>query len=657
MCGIVGYIGQRDAIDFLIEGLRRLEYRGYDSAGVATTSGGRLQVTKSAGRIDALVEKLGRHPIAGNVGVGHTRWATHGPATDGNAHPHLGGDGAVAVVHNGVIENFRAIKERLQAEGYHFASATDTEVIAHLIASCLEKETAATDDEPADSMLGDSEHGDSTRGNKPAGPAAAGNGQVPVAFSEDNYEPLVRAVSTALAQLQGTYGLAVLFRDYPDVIIAARHGSPLVVGVGPGEHWIASDASPLAGHTDRIVYLADYELAVVTANRLRVIDREQQLVNHNVQVLDMVADDVQLDGYPHFMLKEIYEQPESIRNAMRGRLSLDEATAVFGGLNLTPGQLRSANRFVLTACGTSWHAAMVGEYLIEDLAQIPVEVEYASELRYRNPPMDNGTLLFAITQSGETADTLAALKEIKRKGYPTLAICNVVGSSIAQEADGGIYLHAGPEIGVASTKAFTSQCVTLAMLALYFGRLRNMSFDAGIRLIERLQELPDRVARALQTDAVVQRIAEKYYQAENFLYLGRQYNFPAALEGALKLKEISYIHAEGYPAAEMKHGPIALVDEHTPSVIIIPHGMVYDKVMANLEEIKARGGPVIAVVCEGDQRVADLADDVIEVPNVEDFLQPMVTIVPLQLLAYHIAVLRGCDVDKPRNLAKSVTVE
>ncbi|HEX4144777.1 MAG TPA: glutamine--fructose-6-phosphate transaminase (isomerizing) [Pirellulales bacterium] len=634
MCGIVGYIGRRDAIDFLIEGLRRLEYRGYDSAGVATTGDGRLQVTKSAGRIDALVEKLARHPITGNVGIGHTRWATHGPATDGNAHPHFGGEGAVAVVHNGVIENFRAIKERLQAEGYHFHSATDTEVIAHLIANCLEKETSQTN-----------------------GSAPAGKGQAPIPFAEENYEPLVRAVSTALAQLQGTYGLAVLFRDYPDVIIAARHASPLVVGVGPGEHWIASDASPLAGHTDRIVYLADYELAVVTADSLRVIDREQQLVNHNVQVLDMVADDVQLDGYPHFMLKEIYEQPESIRNAMRGRLSLDEATAVFGGLNLTPQQLRSANRFVLTACGTSWHAAMVGEYLIEDLAQIPVEVEYASELRYRNPPLDNGTLLFAITQSGETADTLAALKEIKRKGYPTLAICNVVGSSIAQEADGGIYLHAGPEIGVASTKAFTSQCVTLAMLALYFGRLRHMSFDAGIRLIERLQELPDRVASALKTDAVVRRIAEKYYQAENFLYLGRQYNFPAALEGALKLKEISYIHAEGYPAAEMKHGPIALVDEQTPSVIIIPHGMVYDKVMANLEEIKARGGPVIAVVCEGDQRVADLADDVIEVPSVEDFLQPMVTIVPLQLLAYHIAVLRGCDVDKPRNLAKSVTVE
>ena len=628
MCGIVGYVGRRGAIDFLIEGLRRLEYRGYDSAGVATFTAGELKITKSAGRIDNLVAKIGEtfgaHPIADTTGIGHTRWATHGPATDANAHPHLGGDGVVAVVHNGVIENFRALKQRLEAEGFQFRSATDTEVIAHLIASCLDRQ---------------------------ADQAAVGTGR-----EEEPYEPQVRAVIAALAQLQGTYGLAILFRDHPDVIIAARHGSPLVVGVGHGEHWIASDASPLAGHTDRIVYLADYELAVVTADSLRVIDREQ-LVDHNVQVLELVADDVHLDGYPHFMLKEIYEQPESLRNAMRGRLSLDEATAVFGGLNLTPQQLRQVNRIVLTACGTSWHAAMVGEYLIEELGQIPVEVEYASELRYRNPPLDNGTLLFAITQSGETADTLAALKEMKRKGHPTLAICNVVGSSIAKEADGGIYLHAGPEIGVASTKAFTSQCVVLAMLALYFGRLRNLSFDAGIRIIERLQELPDQVRRVLQTDDKCRQIAEKYAHCSNFLYLGRNYNFPTALEGALKLKEISYIHAEGYPAAEMKHGPIALVDEHTPSVIIIPHGMVYDKVMANLEEIKARGGPVIAIVCEGDQRVADLADDVIEVPSVEDFLQPIVTIVPLQLLAYHIAVLRGCDIDKPRNLAKSVTVE
>jgi glucosamine--fructose-6-phosphate aminotransferase (isomerizing) len=439
--------------------------------------------------------------------------------------------------------------------------------------------------------------------------------------------------------------------------VAARLGSPLVVGIGAGEHFLASDASPLAGHTDKIVYLADHELAVVTADKLRVIHRDQGNVPHSVQVLDLALDDVGLEGYPHYMLKEIFEQPESLRNAMRGRLSTDEATAVFGGLNLTPQQLRSVNRFVLTACGTSWHAALVGEYLIEEFARIPVEVEYASELRYRNPPLDNNTLLFAITQSGETADTLAALREMKRKGHPTLAICNVVGSSIAQEADGGVYLHAGPEIGVASTKAFTSQCAVLAMLALYFGRLRHLSYGAGQRIIDELQRLPDQVSRALECNATVRQVAEKYAGANNFLYLGRQYNFPTALEGALKLKEISYIHAEGYPAAEMKHGPIALVDENTPSVFLVPHGQVYDKVMSNLEEIKARGGPVIAIVTHGDTRVAELADDVIHVPAVEDYLQPIVAAIPLQLLAYHIAVLRGCDVDKPRNLAKSVTVE
>jgi glutamine---fructose-6-phosphate transaminase (isomerizing) len=630
MCGIVGYIGPREAAPYLIEGLRRLEYRGYDSAGVATIDSGKLHITKCAGRLDNLVGELGVHPATGHVGIGHTRWATHGPATDANAHPHVGGNSVLAIVHNGVIENFRAIKQRLQDEGYRFHTATDTEVIAHLIASCL-------DEQLADAASGATETID--------------GGIAP------QHRPLAEAVRQAVAQLQGTYGLAVLFRDHPDVVIAARLGSPLVIGVGDGEHIVASDASPLAGHTDQIVYLADHQIAVVTADSLRVIDREQGHVQHQVNVLDVAPDAVGLDGYPHYMLKEIYEQPETIRNTMRGRLSLDEATAVFGGLNLTPQQLRFVNRFLLTACGTSWHAALVGEYLIEDLAQIPVEVEYASELRYRNTPLDSHTLLFAITQSGETADTLAALKEIKRRGHPTLSICNVVGSSIAQAADGGIYLHAGTEIGVASTKAFTSQCVVLALLGLYFGRMRNLSFDAGMHIIEQLRQLPDHAAKALETNDVVQRIAAKYCHCTNFLYLGRQYNFPTALEGALKLKEISYIHAEGYPAAEMKHGPIALVDEHTPSVIIIPHGFVYDKVMSNLEEIKARGGPVIAVVCEGDTRVADLADDVIEVPSVDDFLQPVVNVIPLQLLAYHIAVLRGCDVDKPRNLAKSVTVE
>ena len=460
-----------------------------------------------------------------------------------------------------------------------------------------------------------------------------------------------------LAQLRGTYGLVILFRDYPQVLLAARLGSPLVVGVGAGEHFVASDTSPLAGRTDKIVYLADHELAVLTADTLRVIHRDQGQIPHNVQVLDLDAGDVDRGGFPHYMLKEIFEQPESIRNAMRGRLDFDAATARFGGLNLSPQELQRVRRFVLTACGTSWHAALAGEYQIESLARLPVEVEYASELRYRNSPLDDHTLLFAITQSGETADTLAALREMKRKGHPTLAICNVVGSTIAQEADGGIYLHAGPEIGVASTKAFTSQCVVLALLALYFGRLRHLSFDQGRQIIERLQELPDLVRRALDTDDAVRRIAYRYAQCTNFLYLGRQFNFPTALEGALKLKEISYIHAEGYPAAEMKHGPIALVDRQTPSVFVMPHDSVYDKVMANLQEIRARGGPVIAVIGEDDREVSKLADEVIHVPACEPYLQPMVNIIPLQLLAYHIAVARGCDVDKPRNLAKSVTVE
>ena len=635
MCGIVGYVGRRPAVEFLLEGLRRLEYRGYDSSGVVTiTPQGKFALVKSAGRIDLLENKLADNPAPGSIGIGHTRWATHGAPTDENAHPHLGGQQVLAIAHNGVIENFRPLKERLESEGYIFRSATDSEIIAHLIASCLEKQ----DGDQAPAAQGEADAGKSTRG-------------------APQYDHLVRAIKTALAQLHGTYGLAILFRDYPDVLFAARLGSPLVIGVGDDEHYLASDASPLVGHTQRIVYLADHELAVLTADSLRVIHRDQGQVKHRVRMLDISAGDVQLNGYPHYMLKEIFEQPETLQNAMRGRLSLDEATAVFGGLNLTPQQLRNANRIVLTACGTSWHAAMVGEYLIEEFARIPVEVEYASELRYRNPPLDRDTLLFAITQSGETADTLAALREVKRKGHPTLAICNVVGSSIAREADGGVYLHAGPEIGVASTKAFTSQCVTLALLALYFGRLRHLSFGAGLRIIEALQKLPDQVRQVLGTNDEVRRIAAKYHHCNNFLYLGRQYNFPAALEGALKLKEISYIHAEGYPAAEMKHGPIALVDEHTPSVFLIPHGFVYDKVMSNLEEIKARGGPVIAVIDEGDTRVAELADDVIQIPEVEDFLQPIVAAIPLQLLAYHIAVLRGCDVDKPRNLAKSVTVE
>jgi glutamine---fructose-6-phosphate transaminase (isomerizing) len=620
MCGIVGYIGPEPAADFLLAGLRRLEYRGYDSSGVVTVERGQLSVAKAAGRVDELAALLKRKHPHGTLGVGHTRWATHGPATDENAHPHFGGEGVLALVHNGVIENFRPIKERLIEKGYTFRSATDSEVIAHLVA--YELATLPPDDDSA-----------------------------------DPYAPLVAAVQAALAQLRGTYGLAIVFRDWPNVIVAARLGSPLVIGVGDGVNYLASDGSPLAGHTDRIVYLADHEIAVITSDSIRVIHRDQGDVAHDVKLLTIDASDVELGPFPHFMLKEIFEQPETIRNAMRGRLDHDAATAKFGGLNLSPQQLRSIDRFVLTACGTSWHAALVGEYMIETLARIPVEVEYASELRYRNPPLSPTTLLFALTQSGETIDTLAALREMKRKGHPTMAICNVVGSTIAREADGGVYLHAGPEIGVASTKAYTSQCVVMALLALHFGRLHHLSYEAGLRIISDLEQLPDQLEKALATNAECRRIAGKYAGADNFLYLGRQYNFPTALEGALKLKEISYIHAEGYPAAEMKHGPIALVDEHTPSVFIVPRCGVYDKVVANVEEIKARGGPVIAVVEEGDYEVAELADDVIEIPATADFLQPVVAAIPLQLLAYHIAVLRGCDVDKPRNLAKSVTVE
>ena len=622
MCGIVGYIGPRDAVEFLVMGLHRLEYRGYDSSGVATiTPDGRFALVKTAGRISQLEKRLADTPAPGSVGIGHTRWATHGNPSDENAHPHFGGDGELAVVHNGVIENYRAIKQRLENEGYVFQSATDSEVIAHLIDSCLRRQPPVEDMAAAD------------------------------------FGPLVGAVQSALAQLRGTYGLVVLFRQWPEVLIAARLGSPLIVGVGDNEHIIASDASPLAGFTDKIVYLADNELAVVTASELRVIHRDQGQVNHNVHVLDFQAADVAKGGFDHFMLKEIFEQPEAVENVLRGRFDHDAATSKFGGFNLTPQQLRALNRIILTACGTSWHAGLVGEYQIETLARLPVEVEYASELRYSNPPIDNGTLVIAITQSGETADTLAALREMQRKGCPVLGICNVVGSTIPQETDGGVYLRAGPEIGVASTKAFTSQCTLLAMLALYFGRLRHLSFSAGKQIIAELQELPDKVRQALKHNDQVRSIAEKYAKCNNFLYLGRQFNFPTALEGALKLKEISYIHAEGYPAAEMKHGPIALVDKNTPSVFIMPRGQVYDKVMSNLQEIKARGGPVIAVVCEGDTEAAELADDIIEIPAVEEYLQPIITVIPLQLLAYHIAVARGCDVDKPRNLAKSVTVE
>ena len=638
MCGIVGYVGGKDAVSFLVDGLRRLEYRGYDSAGIVTVDKGKnLQVNRSVGRIDALATLVEKQRQNGNIGIGHTRWATHGPATVQNAHPHLGGRGAVAIVHNGVIENYESLKQMLVAKGYVFQSATDSEVIAHLIADSLR----TLQNEPSESTTAETFDANSADNKPLEGPNA----------------PYAEAVRNVLPLLRGTYGLVVMFRDKPDLLVAARCGSPLVLGVGRGEQFIASDVSPLVGRTDRIIYLADHQMAIMTADSIQVIHRDQGRIRPDVRVLENQDIGTSSGEYEHYMQKEIHEQPESIRNAMRGRLDRESATAKFGGLNLTPIQLRSVDRIILTGCGTSWHSALVGEYLIETFARLPVEVEYASELRYRNPPIDRDTLIFGITQSGETADTLAALREMKRKGHHTLAVCNVIGSSIAQEADGGIYLHAGPEIGVASTKAYTSQITVLAMLGLYFGRLRHLSFEAGLRIIDQLENLPNLVEAALTCDAQVQKVAEKYKDCATFLYLGRNYNFPTALEGALKLKEISYIHAEGYPSAEMKHGPIALVDENTPCVFVVSQSMVYDKVMSNLQEVKARGGPVIAIVDKVDSQLASLADDIIEVPSCEDFLQPIVCAIPLQLLAYHIAVLRGCDVDKPRNLAKSVTVE
>ena len=622
------------AAEFLVAGLHRLEYRGYDSSGVATiTPDGAFAIVKTAGHIDQLEALLATSPIPGHVGIGHTRWATHGAPDDNNAHPHIGGDGTLAVVHNGVHRKLSGSQTSGSSmEGYLFHSSTDSEV-----------------HRPPDRQL-------------PEGATNAPSTNEFGSMTSPTWRPSTTNRSSARSRQRwpnfgGTYGLVVLFRQWPELLIAARRGSPLIVGVGDDEYFVASDASPLAGYTDRIVYMADHELAVITAENLRVIHRDQGSVDPSIHVLDFHEGNVAKGGFDHYMLKEIYEQPEAIENAMRGRLDLDEATAKFGGFNLTPQQLRTIGRIIITGCGTSWHAGLVGEHQIETLARLPVEVEYASELRYRNPPLDNHTLLFAITQSGETADTLAAIREMQRKGCPALGICNVVGSSIAQETDGGFYLRAGPEIGVASTKAFTSQCTVLAMLALYFGRLRHLSFTDGMKIIEELQELPDKVRETLQCATAVRHIAEKYAGCNNFLYLGRQFNFPTALEGALKLKEISYIHAEGYPSAEMKHGPIALVDHCTPSVFLMPHSHVYDKVLSNVQEIKARGGPIITVVCRGDTEAALLADDVIEIPSVAEYLQPIITAIPLQLLAYYIAVARGCDVDKPRNLAKSVTVE
>jgi glucosamine--fructose-6-phosphate aminotransferase (isomerizing) len=620
MCGIIGYIGKQPACPILIEGLRRLEYRGYDSAGVAILRDGDLQVIKRQGKIDeGLGKVLGRKKIHGHLGIGHTRWATHGAPSDENSHPHLDNSGRIAVVHNGVIENYEVLKERFLAAGHTFHSATDTEVLAHLIGEHYEKIKAAP----------------------PAGET----------------HPLTLAVMNALREAIGAYGIAVISADFPGVMVGARRGSPLIVGVGEGENFLASDATAIASHTRQVVYLNDYDVVTLHADRFNVVSLGADTATVQITKLEYAAEAAERGEYPHFMLKEIFEQPQTVENAMRGRVDLEEATAKFGGLNLSNSELRAVDHIIITACGTSWHAALVGEYLIEEFAHIPVEVEYASEFRYRNAPVEKNTLVLAVTQSGETADTLASLRETRRRGHKVLAVCNVVGSSIARESDGGIYLHAGPEIGVASTKAFTSQVTVLALLALLMGRIRMLSSNRGRQILQALVEVPRQLAHVLEQNSAIEKLTRKYTRAQNFFFLGRQYNFPVALEGALKLKEISYIHAEGYPAAEMKHGPIALIDDETPTVVIIPSDAMYEKTLSNLQEIKARGGPIIALATEGNTNLAKMTDDVIYLPPTLECLFPLLAVVPLQLLAYHIAVARGCDVDKPRNLAKSVTVE
>jgi glucosamine--fructose-6-phosphate aminotransferase (isomerizing) len=608
MCGIVGYVGPQDATPILLEGLRKLEYRGYDSAGLAVVNGRGVEIAKEAGRLSELEAQVLASPPSGRLGIAHTRWATHGPPTQLNAHPHLSCDGRIGLVHNGIIENAAALKERLVAAGHVFRSGTDTEVLAHLI--------------------------------------------------EEHYEgDLEAAVRAALTRVEGTYGLAVVHGDEPDRIVAARMGSPLLIGLAPDAQYLASDAAAIVGHTRRVIYLEDGEMAVITAAGYKTTDLRNTHVDKRISEISWDVKEIQKGGYPHFMLKEIHEQPESLRNAMRGRLVLTDGTAHLGGLNLTDEELGRIDRIVITACGTSWHAALVGEYMLEEATGIPVEVEYASEFRYRNPIVGPRTLVVVISQSGETADTQMAMREARRKGAKALGIINVVGSTIAREADGGIYLHAGPEIGVASTKAFTSQIVVLALLTLYLGRRRLLSAERGREIALAMDRLPDQVSEILAREDEIRGLARLFSDATNALYLGRGYNFPVALEGALKLKEISYIHAEGYPAAEMKHGPIALIDENMPVVVLAIRDAVYQKVISNIQEVKARGGRIVAVANDANGELRGLADHIVTVPQTLDLLTPVLTAIPLQLLAYHIAVLRGCDVDRPRNLAKSVTIE
>jgi glucosamine--fructose-6-phosphate aminotransferase (isomerizing) len=608
MCGIIGYIGMRGATPLLLEGLKRMEYRGYDSAGVAVMNGAGVETRKAAGKISQLERALAASPVEGDLGIGHTRWATHGVPNECNAHPHIDCKGEIAVVHNGIIENSGTLKKELIARGHKFVSETDTEVIAHLIEEAF----------------------------------------------DDNLED---AVIEALWQIEGTYGIAVVSSRDKNKIVAARKGSPLLIGLGEGEYYVASDVSAILAQTREVVYLDDGDVAVLTREGYTILNQRAQQLERGVSKIDWDLDQIERGGFAHFMLKEIFEQPATIENCMRGRLLPDQGTSKLGGLNMTDEELLKFDNILITACGTSWHSALIGEHMLESLARIPVEVEYASEFRYRNPVVTDKTLCIVISQSGETADTLAAMREAKSRGARTYGIVNVVGSTIARESDGGIYVHAGPEIGVASTKAFTSQVIALLLFTLKLARLRNLSMVDGKEIIEEMLRLPAKIQKVLDRAPEIERIAEEFKNAQNFLYLGRGYSFPTALEGALKLKEISYIHAEGYPAAEMKHGPIALIDEKMPVVFVTPHDAVFDKVVSNVQEVKARGGRVIAITTREEESLAGKLDYEFRIPQTKDMLTPVLASVPLQLLAYYIAVKRGANVDQPRNLAKSVTVE
>ena len=610
MCGIVGYIGEKNCVPILLNGLKRLEYRGYDSAGIGIIDNGNSQVIKNKGKVSLLEERLDKLNLSANLGIGHTRWATHGLPNETNAHPHFNSTKNLFVIHNGIIENYQTLRTGLKKLGYKFETETDSEVIPHLIDSFL------------------------IRGNS-----------------------LFKSVQLALQEIEGTYGLVIIYGNEPDKMIAARKGSPLVMGIGEHENFVASDVSAILAYTKQIVYLEDGELVEIQKDKFvakTIADREIQKEIHEI---NMSLDEIDKGGYDHFMLKEIMEQPESVCNSMRGRTLLDKGTSKLGGLEGFVDKLANSKRIIISACGTSWHAALVGEYMFEQFTRIPTEVEYASEFRYRNPIINKDDAIFFISQSGETADTLAALREAKLRGALVMGICNVVGSSIARESHAGVYIHAGPEIGVASTKAFSSQLVVLALITLLLARKKDMSLIDGKKIAEELQTIPDKISRILKLNDEIEKIAEVFKDARNFLYLGRGYNFPVALEGALKLKEISYIHAEGYPAAEMKHGPIALIDNNMPIVFIAPKDSTYEKIISNIEEIKARKGRIIAIASENDNEIDKLVDYSIKIPDTIRMLMPILTVIPLQLLAYHIAVKKGLNVDQPRNLAKSVTVE